>query len=110
MSFIARATKLFPVTAKKLTSAARDALPSSEFVFPKQRKYPIADISHARDALARASGSHNPAIKHKVFMAVYRKFPQLRKPGTALHSYVKAHRAAKRAGHMRWDMKDVTIK
>jgi hypothetical protein len=40
----------------KLTAAARKKLPSSSFVFPATRSFPIHDLNHARDALARASG------------------------------------------------------
>lgn len=58
-----------------LTSAARRKLPSSSFVFPGTRSYPIHDLNHARNALARASGkSEEAAVK----AAVYRRYPQLR--------------------------------
>ena len=36
-----------------LTTEERDKLPDSDFAFPKQRKEPIEDASHVRDALAR---------------------------------------------------------
>jgi hypothetical protein len=39
----------------KLTSAKRDSLPKSDFGLPAQRKYPMPDEAHARDAKARAS-------------------------------------------------------
>ena len=39
----------------KLSAAARKRIPTSEFAGP-DRSYPIADESHARNALARASG------------------------------------------------------
>jgi len=39
----------------KLTAAKRKRIPSSEFGLPKQRKYPLNDKAHARNALARAS-------------------------------------------------------
>lgn len=39
----------------KLTSKERNALPTSEFALPGERKFPIPDASHARNALARAS-------------------------------------------------------
>lgn len=39
----------------KLTAAKRNKLPSSSFALPKERKYPIFDANHARNALARAS-------------------------------------------------------
>lgn len=36
-----------------LTEAERDKLPDSEFAFPRERKEPIPDGEHVRDALAR---------------------------------------------------------
>ncbi|HZU12703.1 MAG TPA: DUF6582 domain-containing protein [Chloroflexota bacterium] len=37
----------------KLTDKERDALPDSDFAFPKERKEPIENAGHVRDALAR---------------------------------------------------------
>src|SRR5215210_803645 len=37
----------------KLSSEERDRLPDSVFAFPKQRKEPLTDASHVRNALAR---------------------------------------------------------
>jgi hypothetical protein len=37
----------------KLSEKERDALPESVFAFPKQRKEPMTDGSHVRNALAR---------------------------------------------------------
>ncbi len=39
----------------KLNAAERKRIPSSEFGLPGQRKYPMPDKAHARDAKARAS-------------------------------------------------------
>jgi hypothetical protein len=39
----------------KLTTAKKKAEPKSEFGLPKERKYPMPDASHARNAKARAS-------------------------------------------------------
>jgi len=57
----------------KLTSAKRKAIPSSEFAGP-DRSYPIEDASHARNALARASGK---AVEGRVRAAVKRKYPNI---------------------------------
>ena len=38
-----------------LTSAKRDKLKALTFGLPAERKYPLNDASHARNALARAS-------------------------------------------------------
>src|SRR5579864_592059 len=37
----------------ELDTAERDALPDSVYAFPKQRKEPLTDASHVRNALAR---------------------------------------------------------
>lgn len=39
----------------KLTIKARKAIPGKEFGLPGERKYPMEDKSHARNAKARAS-------------------------------------------------------
>ena len=39
----------------KLNTAARKAVPTSEFGLPGQRKYPMPDKSHAVNAKARAT-------------------------------------------------------
>jgi len=59
-----------------LDTAERDKLPSSAFVFPSKKAYPIPDLAHARNALARSAGKPEEAV---VKAAVYRKFPQLKK-------------------------------
>lgn len=64
--------------AKKLTYAERKALPSTAFVFPKTRQYPIHDIAHARNAMARVSANGTPAEKAKVMAAVHKKYPSLK--------------------------------
>jgi len=57
----------------KLTAKARNAIPTGEFAGP-DRSYPINDISHARNALARASGK---AVQSRVDAAVHRKYPSI---------------------------------
>ena len=43
-----------PVEAHgELTTSKRDNLPDSAYAFPKQRKEPLTDASHVRNALAR---------------------------------------------------------
>lgn len=59
-----------------LTSEGRDKIKDSNFALPDKRGYPIHDLSHARNALARASGKPEES---KVRAAVYRKYPQLNK-------------------------------
>ena len=37
----------------KLTKAARDEISATKFAFPKQRKEPLENASHVRNAVAR---------------------------------------------------------
>lgn len=59
----------------KLNAAQRKNLPSSAFVFPAKRAYPIHDASHARDALARSSGKPEEGA---VRAAVKKRFPAMK--------------------------------
>lgn len=43
----------------KLTAAKRNKIPKSEFGLPGEKKYPMPDKSHARNAKARASEMAN---------------------------------------------------
>lgn len=61
----------------KLTSKQRKNLSSSSFVFPKERKYPIQDETHARNALARVSQNGTPSEKSAVRKAVKAKYPNI---------------------------------
>jgi hypothetical protein len=42
-----------------LSEKKRDKLPESKFGLPDERKYPMPDKSHARNAKARASQAEN---------------------------------------------------
>lgn len=59
-----------------LTTKGRKHIKKSNFVFPKEKRYPIHDLAHARNALARSSGKPEEA---QVKSAVYKKYPQLKK-------------------------------
>lgn len=55
----------------KLTAAKRNKMPKKEFGLPSERKYPMPDKSHARNAKARASemenkGKLSPSAKAKI--------------------------------------------
>jgi hypothetical protein len=55
----------------KMTASKRNAETNSEFGLPKERKYPMPDASHARNAKARASqmehqGKLSAADKKKI--------------------------------------------
>jgi hypothetical protein len=60
-----------------LTSKTRKGLDDSEFVFPKERRYPIHDLAHARNALARVSQHGTPEEKAKVRAAVKKRYPNI---------------------------------
>lgn len=69
----------------KLTAKDRQGLSSSQFALPGKGEgksgtgsgsYPIPDKSHARNALARASGK---AVESKVRAKVKAKFPDIGK-------------------------------
>ena len=61
----------------KLSYQERKKLPSSSFVEPGKRAYPIEDKAHARNALARVSQHGSPALKSKVRADVHSKFPSI---------------------------------
>lgn len=71
----------------KLTAARRRAIPAKDFAGP-DRSYPIEDKSHARNALARASGK---PVEARVRAAVHRKYPDI--GGKSVKSSPKAPRA-----------------
>jgi len=55
----------------KLTTSKKKAEPKSDFGLPEERKYPMPDAAHARNAKARASqmeqvGKLSPADKKKI--------------------------------------------
>jgi len=63
--------------AKKLTYQERQSLPDSAFAIPEKRKYPIHDLAHARNALARVAAFGSPEEKKRVYAAIKRKWPGL---------------------------------
>ena len=61
----------------KLTGKKRSKLGKGSFALPSQRKYPIHDISHARNALSRVAANGTPAEKKAVRAAVREKYPSI---------------------------------
>src|SRR3954468_5373055 len=57
----------------------RKNLEKSSFALPEQEKYPIPDLEHARNALARVAQHGSQAEKKQVRAAVEKKYPSLRK-------------------------------
>lgn len=62
----------------KLTTKARKKIGKKDFALPG-RRYPIEDISHGRNALARVSQFGTPEEKAVVRKKVYAKYPSLKK-------------------------------
>lgn len=69
----------FEKVAKQLSSRGRKQIAGKNFVFEKERRYPIHDISHARNALSRVAQYGNPAEQAEVKREVYNRYPSLRK-------------------------------
>lgn len=65
----------------KLTAGARKRVADKNFALPG-RRYPIHDLAHARNALARVSQHGTPSEKSRVRAAVYRRYPGLKKRKT----------------------------
>lgn len=63
----------------KLTYGQRKKLPKSSFAIPEERKYPIHDKAHARNALARVAAYGTPEEKRRVRAAVARRYPDIGK-------------------------------
>lgn len=62
-------------------SANRKRLSKTSFALPDDEKYPIPDIEHARNALARVAQHGTAAERRKVRAAVEKKYPSLKKDG-----------------------------
>jgi len=65
----------------KMTYKQKKRLPKSAFALKQGRydgAYPIHDIAHARNALARVIAHGTPAQKAQVRRAVYARYPSLR--------------------------------
>lgn len=66
-------------TGNELDTETRDELHNNDFAIPEKRKYPIHDISHARNALARVAQFGSPEEKKRVHAAVHAKYPTIGK-------------------------------
>lgn len=66
----------------ELTPKKRKALSKSSFAIPEKApgpgSYPIPDLNHAKNALARVAQHGTSEEQKRVKAAVYRKFPQLK--------------------------------
>ena len=61
----------------KLTARGRAKLRSTQFALPG-RRYPIHDLAHARNALARVAQYGTRSEQARVRTAVYKKYPALK--------------------------------
>lgn len=70
----------------ELNTKKRDKLPDSAFAFPNERKMPLNDASHVRNAAARfnqvedVSASEKKAAKGRIQRAAKKKGVKLSKP------------------------------
>ncbi len=64
----------------KLTTETRESLPERSFALAG-RRYPIEDIAHARNALARVSQDGTPAEQEEVRRKVHKLYPELKQKG-----------------------------
>jgi hypothetical protein len=65
--------------AKKLSTKDRKKLGKNSFALPEQRKYPIPDKAHARNALARVAQDGTPKEQKEVRAAVKKRYPGIGK-------------------------------
>lgn len=65
--------------AKKLTTEDRKKLDKKSFALPDERRYPIPDKAHARNALARVAQDGTPKEKRAVRAAVKKRYPGIGK-------------------------------
>ena len=63
----------------KLSSKRRKRLPKRSFVYPKQRKYPIHDKTHARAALRLGAQKRTFGSIKTIRARVYKRYPSLKK-------------------------------
>lgn len=76
----------------KLTARKRRRLKSSSFAIPSERKYPIFDRTHARNALARVAQYGTAREKTQVRRAVKRNYPSMQVSGLSKRKRKKAKR------------------
>ena len=62
-----------------LTARGRKRIATAKFAIPERRAYPIHDLAHARNALARVSQFGSPEEKARVRRRVYSAWPALAK-------------------------------
>ena len=63
----------------KLSDKDRDRLKDSDFAEPEERKYPIEDETHARNAVARVAQHGSKQEQEEVRERVEERYPDLKK-------------------------------
>ncbi len=67
--------------ARRNTKGGRKKMSSKSFALPKQKRYRIDDLAHARNALARAAQNESKATQKAIRAKVTKKYPSLKKTG-----------------------------
>jgi len=62
----------------RLTTEERNELPDSDFVYPKERRYPIQSIDQAKIALRMVKAYGTDSEIKKVTAAVFERYPSLK--------------------------------
>lgn len=63
----------------EMAQSERESLKPSEFVFPKERKWPINTAKQAMTALTWSTWPQHKAVSKQVRDAVFKKYPELKK-------------------------------
>lgn len=93
-----KAQQLIAEAADTLTARGRKRLDPENFAIPAQRKYPIHDLDHARNALARVAQVGTPEEQRLVKAAVYKRYPALaERVGADVEEGCKKRKPAKEA-------------
>lgn len=91
---IFRVNRSSPRSSKALAKSARARLPSSAFVYPEERSWPINDRYHAIKALQYAKWPQHRARRADVIRAVERRWGNDPVVQDKLHEYFPRARAA----------------
>jgi len=80
--------------SKVLTEKGRSHVADKNFVYPKREGYPIHDLRHARNALARVSAHGTPSEQKTVKSKVFKKYPALKKRSMEKNAFFSVYQAA----------------
>ena len=107
----------------KLTYAQRKKMPKSTFALPAKREggkggYPVNDLAHARNALARVAQHGTESEKKTVRAKVHAKFPTIGKmheggviPKTGAYQMEKGEKVTPAQGHCgHWEINGASKK